>query len=494
MRRMLTAVVFAVLFASFAIVFCVPSRAQGSGNVDPKIAPYVGDWVGHGYSWETRFRQSRKDFARQLTGGRVESIEGERSKVEGNVMEVAVEHDTEFAFTVDEKGQIKGKGAIVYNVSPNLCGLAALTKQVNEAIDMMAKLPEIYKFANEIGTAYVNTMNKEWIEKENELSESVNGLASHEFKQGPTGTRVNKEEKEELEQLAKERLDKMSASNDTRALAYQSILNRCAQNPSAAIVGGYPCDMLSLPAVSKKAEGLEKTIADKVFESAKEKINGWKDEQVKKYYTLNKVEQEADNTCGAVGPKNAHEYTELMKEKFTDIAKENWKNPISEGTVGSRAAMMLQVPGVTQVAYYYKGLAHGPEKRTFNITGYVDPGGQMYLKMDGDPYDGPKQLEIQYMVNYKWDHGYFPVWSPFLSGPGHVKSSGTVTAPPKHKLQASGSGEAGVGKATPNQSGTAMTFNTPVAVFEEKGTHRNGVAPWQEYEYFWYAHQVTQTK
>ena len=37
-------------------------------------------------------------------------------------------------------------------------------------------------------------------------------------------------------------------------------------------------------------------------------------------------------------------------------------------------------------------------------------------------------------------------------------------------------------------------MSSPFAVFHQTGEHRSGVKPWQEYEYFWYAHQVTKPK
>ena len=113
----------------------------------------------------------------------------DRNNIQGNVMEVMVEHETEYEFTVDEHGHIEGQGEIVYNVSPNLCGLEVLTKQVNEAVNMMKYISTVYKLANEIGTGVLHTFNKDWLEKENELNTSLESLAEVETRIAPEGGR-----------------------------------------------------------------------------------------------------------------------------------------------------------------------------------------------------------------------------------------------------------------------------------------------------------------
>jgi hypothetical protein len=159
--------------------------------------------------------------------------------------------------------------------------------------------------------------------------------------------------------------------------------------------------------------------------------------------------------------------------------------------------LVLSIPGVTQVTYWYKGLANGPETRQFKIKGHMDGTGstaKLYLAMDGDVSDGPKDLTVKWMVNYKWDKGTYPTYSPFLAGPGDASTSGYV----KTYEQESSSSEGGEGKGTKQASAKPVTVQksdyvpTPFATFHEQGEHRDGKKPWREYEYFWYAHKITE--
>jgi outer membrane protein OmpA-like peptidoglycan-associated protein len=121
--------------------------------------------------------------------------------------------------------------------------------------------------------------------------------------------------------------------------------------------------------------------------------------------------------------------------------------------------------------------------------------------MDGDVYDGSKDLTIEYMVNYKKETPTFPTWSPFLKDAGDVFKSGTETVRERKTIIRK---EEFIDKAT----GEKMTVeipeeitiekevyqDTPFATFEESGSHRNKVKVWQEYEYFWNAHKLTEPK
>jgi hypothetical protein len=115
-----------------------------------------------------------------------------------------------------------------------------------------------------------------------------------------------------------------------------------------------------------------------------------------------------------------------------------------------------------------RGLVDGPNKspqaeRQFDIDGHIEVNGstaKLYLNM-GQLTGGPSQLTVEYMVNFKWDQGQFPAFSPFLDQPADVARAGTGTASPA------------------------------TATFQAAGTHRNGIAPWQQYEYNWVAHRVT---
>jgi len=487
---------------------------------DSKFAPYVGDWVGNGWSWETRFRQSRKDFTNQLLHGAPDQM-ADRNNIQGNVMEVMVEHETEYEFTVDEHGHIEGQGEIVYNVSPNLCGLEVLTKQVNEAVNMMKYISTVYKLANEIGTGVLHTFNKDWLEKENELNTSLESLAEVETRIAPEGGRyaasAGKGE-DELEKDVAKALEDLGAKPGTRRMAYDEILSRCTSSTNYEIAGGLPCDLVTNPAVEtemKSAAGAaakgfgeltEDKFWEKLMEEGKERMN-----------ELNGIEKAADTACLATGPTNKEELYDLIKDKFNEAYAKEAKGGGFGGAVsafakglGSTAGgvaegmdptemvnLMLSVPGVTQVTYAYKALPNGPESRRFRLTGYIEPGASggvatMHLSMNTDDVSGGKKnLEVDYMVNYKWSQGFFPIWTPFPDKPAQVQLSGNVTLPKQSWGDGEGEGKGEEGAPEPP---TKLAMKTPFAMYHATGTHRNGVVPWQEYEYFWFAHKVTEPK
>lgn len=504
------------------------------GPDDSKFAPYVGDWVGNGWSWETRFRQSRKDFTNQLFNGIPDQM-ANRNNIQGNVMEVMVSHDTEYAFTVDEHGHIQGAGEIVYNVSPNLCGLAALTKQVNLAVNEMKYISLVYKLANEIGTGMIHTLNKEWLEEENELSSSIESLKEVESRIPPENGRyaaTTGEGEKELEKDVIKSFDDMGAKPGTRRLAYDTILERCTTTPNYDLVGDLPCHLVTNAPTETEiksdmaagAKGLSELYEDKFWDQTKEDIE-------KRMEQLNGTEKESEIGCLANGPENLEKLYDLIKEKFNEDYTEEAKGAATGGAVGTlgnavknstlqteeqltqnavdeglaptqmfegmdptkMVDLMLSVPGVTQVTYAYKALPHGPEARTFRLSGYIEPssGGAatMHLTMDMDVSGGKKNLEVDYMVNYKWSQGFFPIWTPFPDKPAQVQLSGTVTLP--KQTWGDGEGE-GAGEEGAPEPPTKLTMKSPFAMYHDTGTHRNGVAPWQEYEYFWFAHKVTE--
>lgn len=128
------------------------------------------------------------------------------------------------------------------------------------------------------------------------------------------------------------------------------------------------------------------------------------------------------------------------------------------------------VPGVTSLQYDATHLKNGAELRHFKFRGHVekvtlmDGGGEqarIYLESEGDftlPGGGANnELIAAWEVNKVKEQKAFPCWSPFLKGFGTFRK-----------------GPGGVW----------------VAEFQEKGTHRNGVKPWQEYGYYWMARQI----
>lgn len=502
-----------------------PNSPQNpNGPLNPAIAPYVGDWVGNGWSWETRFRQSRKDFTNQMFHGIPDQM-ADRSNVQGNVMEVAVEHQTEFAFTVDEHGHIEGRGAIVYSVFPNLCGLAVLTQQVNQTINRMKDMAAIYKQANEIGTGVLHTFNKDWMEKESELAETFKTLNEVETRIAPTGGRYAAsagEGEQEIEKDVAKYFEDLGAKPGTRRLALDEILSRCGSSTNYEVAGGLPCDLVTNPAVQNELKSGIKEFGKAMNETADDSFwEGIVDPGKELMGQLTGVEKEADAACLGTDVTNAEQFYDLIKDKFNEIYAKDLKGVGTNGAVAAvgnlakhedileakalaegldpngMVNMMLSIPGVTQVAYAYKALPNGPEKRLYRMTGYLEPsssGGAptMRLSMNtDDAWGGKKNLEVDYMVNFKWTQGFFPIWTPFPDKPAQAHLSGTVALPKQTWGDGEGEGEGEEGAPEPP---TKMTMKIPFAMYHDTGTHRNGVVPWQEYEYFWFAHKVTQPK
>jgi hypothetical protein len=150
----------------------------------------------------------------------------------------------------------------------------------------------------------------------------------------------------------------------------------------------------------------------------------------------------------------------------TELAQALVHSAMENVVMGSLpVGMVLSIPGVTQVQYEYRGLSNGPEVRTFKISGQLegtpdDP--RLRLNVDGD-IEGDKNLYVEYAVNYRKSRNAFPAWSPFLDEPGKV-SSGFIR------------------RAADTLPATASFFGS--------GEHRNGIKPWQEYEYTWHAEKV----
>jgi hypothetical protein len=148
--------------------------------------------------------------------------------------------------------------------------------------------------------------------------------------------------------------------------------------------------------------------------------------------------------------------------------------PPGSGAMGGVAGAMGNtatsgVPGVTSLQYDAPHLKNGAEIRHFKFTGHIEKvtlmegGGEqarMYLETDGEytiPGGGPSnELIAAWEVNKVKEQKAFPCWSPFLKGFGTFRK--------------------GPG-------------NLWIAEFQEKGTHRNNVKPWEEYGYYWMARQ-----
>lgn len=124
------------------------------------------------------------------------------------------------------------------------------------------------------------------------------------------------------------------------------------------------------------------------------------------------------------------------------------------------------VSGVNQLQYDAPHLKNGAELRHFKFTGRAivnetRNGGKLvidevreYTTADGQV---DNKLVAAWEVNLKKEESTFPCWSPFLK-------------------------ESGVFRRGPG----ALW----VIEFQEKGTHREGKKPWQEYGYYWTARQT----
>jgi hypothetical protein len=149
-------------------------------------------------------------------------------------------------------------------------------------------------------------------------------------------------------------------------------------------------------------------------------------------------------------------------------------------------------------------LKDGPEIRSFDLKGNltIEKGKpKIQLEMDGNVYDGDKNLTIEYMVNYKKENPNFPTWSPFLKDAGEVHESGIeIVRERKTVVRKEEYVDKATGKKSTVEIPEEITFEkeiyqeTPFATFQKSGTHRNNVKVWQEYEYFWNAHKLTEPK
>lgn len=95
----------------------------------------------------------------------------------------------------------------------------------------------------------------------------------------------------------------------------------------------------------------------------------------------------------------------------------------------------------------------------------------------------------------------FPTWSPFVKEPGDVYASGRErilerkVVPAKREFEDKATGNRQTVEV-PREVTVArdIEMSTPFARFRQSGRQRNGVKVWHEYEYYWYAHQITKPK
>lgn len=123
--------------------------------------PFGGDWVGVGWSSETRFKQTRRAFVGQFSAAAANQMKTEDG-ADGVIMSVNVKHQMAFYLHIDHDGKASGRGVIIYTLDPNLCAVAALTRQVNEQVNMMKYIPAMYLAASMLGKKAVERFGQKW--------------------------------------------------------------------------------------------------------------------------------------------------------------------------------------------------------------------------------------------------------------------------------------------------------------------------------------------
>jgi hypothetical protein len=462
----------------------------------PAIQPYVGDWVGEGWGNEVRFLQSQKDFVHQFPGAHDLPTGPNTDKT---IMSLTVRHVTHFHFKVDETGTITGEGEVTYDLFPNLCGVATLTKQVNEQVNMMSKIATIFKLATDIGVSCTDRFNQEFYQEESKLSATVEDIVTkaknYQAAGGPGNPGVYDP------RIGTSLLLKKGQSGDVKDLVTAVVLGRCGSNPTFRITGSPKAclDLLVRPG-SKTVQDVGETAFNA---SLKLVFDMLKDTTKSKIKNLDLQAQQEVAACSGggsalrggtmVGPADAAGFAK-------DVAANGSKAAMEMATGGAPVSFMLSVPGVTQVQYYYKGLPNGSEARDFKIKGHLVPaigGAKVYLEMDGDVSGGDKNLYDQYTVNYHKETHPFPTWSPFLANPGAAQPSGVqrvrriVETTKQVQYTDTVTGKT-MTVSVPQEHVTYddMLRSEPFASFDENGSHRNGVKVWHDYEYVWNAWKI----
>ncbi|NNG26171.1 MAG: hypothetical protein HKM87_01485, partial [Ignavibacteriaceae bacterium] len=387
-----------------------------------------------------------------------------------------------------------------YDLIPNLCGLAALTKQVNEAINMLDKIPSIFKWAGELSKKAIKNFNREWYDEEAKLTKSLNEFSSFtkNYAVGEPGKDLSKEE---LNAFIEDWYTEASTSDDIRKLASSIIFNRCATG-DYNIGTDLSCSVLSSLPVKEEVESLGKIALGEVVEQVMSKLSEKYKEKMKGI-GLESQKGEELCKCGAgasVVAGNKYGPTTL-EELVLEFGPDILDAAMFQAALGSAPfGLVLSIPGVTQVQYYYKGLKNGPENRKFNINGRL-ASNKLYLEMDGDVYDGNKNLTVEYQVNYKTENPKFPCWTPFLKDGADVKESGKETIyESKSFITIKEFVDPATGKKIKIEVPERVTSekeiyqDMPFGTFREEGTHRDNKSMWHEYEYVWNVHRVTTPK
>ncbi len=385
------------------------------------MSKYMGEWVGGGWGWEVRFKQNYGEFISQFSGVDLEDLP---FKGEQNIMSLMVAHQTAFAFEVDENGYLQGTGTITYDLFPNLCGLNALTTNINKGVQYFDK---IFQLSGMVTVQEAIDFTKLSVEYDSKVF--FGAKASQQY-DNAINAFIQKDWSKLLQLSVKEAYVDSKKTSDM-------------------------CTMVNIN--SKIKGGL------------------------------------------SIGPMSLDE---LLTNASLDVGK-SVMDTILNLDVHAVTGFLLNVPGLTQIQYSYKGLQNGPESRTFSISGRIDENGKMYLNMDGLLNGGSNDLVVEYTVNYETERPTFPVWSPFLENqPGTIYPANREYIVYDYKDQNLQKNYNAYDSRTGDVTPATVTVSTPIietsrekleypmATFKASGTKRNGVDVWHEYEYSWNAYRV----
>ena len=459
-------------------------------NTSSSIDAFVGDWVGTGWGWEIRFKQSAGEFGKQFAKGKL-NLPFENEKI---IMSLMVTHTTHFYLNIDESGNVEGKGIVTYDLIPNLCGLAALTKQVNEAINMLDKIPSIFKWAGELSKKAIKNFNREWADEYAKYAGSLEELSSITKQSGSVS-------QEEIKSFVENWITGAWYSDDIRKLAASIISSRCSSGEHNF---GNDIDCKLIVALLNKdvAESVGKMALNELIDQVLSKLSKTYREKMKGI-GLESQKGEELCKCGAgasVVAGNKYGPTTL-EELVMEFGPDVLDAAMFQAALGSAPfGLVLSIPGVTQVQYYYKGLKDGPENRKFKIKGKLISN-KLDLEMDGDVYDGDKNLTVEYQVNYKKENPKFPCWTPFLDDGADVYESGKETIYEiKNFVTIKEFVDPTTGKKIKIEVPERVTSKKeiyqymPFGTFREEGTHRDNKSMWHDYEYVWNVHRITTPK
>ncbi len=492
MRKYLFVTIVAVLSLATA-----PQMFAAAGPAPEAIRPYVGDWVGGGWGSEVRFRQSQREFIQQVSGVSNLPVNQQSEKT---IMSLTVMHVSHYHFKVDEKGDVSGEGEITYNLFPNLCGVAALTKQVNSQVNMMAKMPTIFKLATAVGQGALQRFNAEFITQQSKLAAKISEIDNMARAAETVGY---------PQQTASETADKIMRTlvlsehhpeveeDLIAAVVWQNCLD-----PKERIAGTTPpcLDLLVRPA-RQSMKTLQQAALNAGLKLVFGKLKSATKETLQNLDLRSQEEAAACSTTGDALEAGTQVGPATLGQLGVNMAGSGAKAAMEMATGSFPHSMLLSIPGVTQVQYYYKGLTKGPESRDFKLRGHLVPdgkGAKLYLEIDGDVSGGDKQLYVEYMVNYKKEIHPFPTWTPFLPDPADAQPSGIeplfyqTPNPTQAQYKDGLTGEARTSPVAgkPSTKRIDLVMGVPFAAFHQTGSQRNGVRVWHEYEYFWNAWKV----